>query len=238
MRIGLALLTYNEIEGLTALYDRIRFELVDERLAVDGGSTDGTLPFLRARELPLHVQLAHKGRGEAFRIAFEQTTADALIFFSPDGNEDPADLSRFRPLLEAGHDMVVASRMMPGAHNEEDELHLRWRKWGNQAFNRMANATWNRKPPYITDTINGYRAITRAAWQRMQLDGEGYLIEYQSTIRAFKLGLDIAEFPTFEGPRLGGESYARSIPTGLRFLQGYLRELLIGRRFSGPDRGA
>ena len=36
-----------------------------------------------------------KGRGEAFRLAFEKSTGDALIFFSPDGNEDPKDIPLF-----------------------------------------------------------------------------------------------------------------------------------------------
>ena len=237
MKIGLVLLTYNEIDGVRALFDRIALDAFDEGMAVDGGSTDGTLEFFAEKGFPVVEQQSRKGRGEAFRLAFQNSDADALVFFSPDGNEDPADVVKFRPLLEQGNDMVIASRMMKGAKNEEDDQILKFRKWANQTFNRMANWTWNRSS-LVTDTINGYRGITRQAWDRLCLDATDYFIEYQSSIRSFKLGLKVKEFPTQEGSRIGGESYAYSLPTGLRFLKGYFRELYLGKSFTKQKKGA
>jgi glycosyltransferase involved in cell wall biosynthesis len=228
MRVSLALLTKNELPGLSALFDRVPLECVDEYFAVDGGSTDGTVEFYQARNVPVVTQRSG-GRGEAFRVAFERARGDAVIFFSPDGNEDPADLPRFRPLLEAGFDVVMATRMVPGAHNEEDEARLPLRKWANKAFNLMANRAWNRGP-FVSDSINGYRAITRRAWKMLGLDEPGYAIEYQSTIRAMKAGLAIAEFPTYEGRRIGPGG-SPSLRLGLEFLGLYFRELWAGGGF-------
>ena len=114
-----------------------------------------------------------------------------------------------------------------GAVNEEDADWFRPRKWANLAFNQMARITWGRGQRKITDLINGYRAITLSAWDRLSLDGPGYTIEYQSSIRAYKHRLEVREFPTEEGSRIGGESEARSIPTGLRFLRLYWKELRV-----------
>jgi glycosyltransferase involved in cell wall biosynthesis len=233
VRIALALLTYNEIDGVRALFDRIPFDHADEAFAVDGGSTDGTRELFRDRGLRVLDQTSG-GRGEAFRLAFASTDADAIVFFSPDGNENPDDIPRFREHIEGGAAMVIASRMMEGAANEEDAQRLRLRKWANNAFNWLANLFWNRSA-YVTDSINGFRAIRRSAWDRIGLDGTGYTIEYQSTIRCMKLGLPITEFPTIESERIGGESYAKSLPTGLRFLRLLLREILVGRRFATPS---
>jgi len=232
MRLSLVLLTRNEIHGLRALFDRIPFAAVDEAFAVDGGSTDGTLEFYQSRRFPVVPQRS-AGRGEAFRSAFARAKGDAVLFFSPDGNEDPADILKFRPLLEEGNDIVIATRMAPGGHNEEDERWLPWRKWANLTFNMMANYTWN-SGPLITDSINGFRAITKKAWDQLALDGTGYTIEYQSSIRGMKLGLRFAEFPTYETGRLGPGG-SPSLSSGISFLRLYVREIMVGRRFGSAS---
>ena len=229
MKISLVFLTLNEIVSLTELFDKIPLDAVDESFAVDGGSTDGTRKFFRKKGIQVYTQEV-KGRGEAFRIAFKKAKGDALIFFSPDGNEDPNDIPKFRPFLEKGHDMVIATRMVKGAHNEEDDQVFKWRKWANNAFNLMANITWNRGA-FITDTINGYRAITKDAWEKLAPDGQGYTIEYQSSIRAFKKRLKIIEFPTIEGSRIDDREGSPSIKTGLAFLKMYFSELKRGNNW-------
>lgn len=229
MKLSLVLLTYNEIEGLRALWKRIPFASVFESFAVDGGSGDGTREFFEAQGFECIVQ-QRSGRGEAFRIAHARSRGDALVFFSPDGNEDPADIERFRQPLEEGADLVIASRLMRGARNEEDNQVLRLRKWANQAFTLAANVAFNRGGSYVTDTINGFRAVRRDVFDRLALDGDGYTIEYQMSIRAFCGHCKIVEFPTQEGQRIGGESYARSIPTGLRFVRLFARETWLALR--------
>jgi len=88
----------------------------DRLIAVDGGSTDGTLEILRAFGIEVMTQ-SRPGRGAACIEAIETHEAEAYLFFSPDGNEDPADLAKFRPHLLEEADLVIASRMMPGAVN-------------------------------------------------------------------------------------------------------------------------
>ena len=226
MKVSLVFLTLNEIVGLREIFDRAPLDSVDEVLAIDGGSIDGTQEFFKNKRVPVFVQEV-KGRGEAFRLAFSKAGGDALLFFSPDGNEDALDIPKFKPLLEAGNDMVIATRMVKGAYNEEDHKIFKWRKWANNAFTLMANLTWNRGP-YVTDTINGFRAITKKAWKQLALDGMGYTIEYQSSIRAFKKHLRIAEFPTHEGQRIDNQEGSPSMLTGLAFLRLYFSELKKG----------
>jgi glycosyltransferase involved in cell wall biosynthesis len=226
----LVLLTLDEIEGITALYDRIPWDAADESFVVDGGSTDGTREFLSEKGIRV-VGQEKKGRGEAFRIAFAEAKGDVLCFFSPDGNENPSDIPRLFAGIEEGADLAIARRFGKAARNEEDDLKMPFRAWANRAFTWMANLLFNRGP-YVQDTINGYRAITRSAFGRLAVDAQGFLIEYQMTIRAMKLGLKITEVPTIESERIGGQSTAGSIPTGFRFLHGLLHEIIIGRRFS------
>lgn len=222
MNISLILLVRNERACLEVLLPEIPRPGIeagyDQIHAVDGNSTDGSVALLKAAGIPV-ISQSRLGRGEAFFQAFRSVPADAFIFFSPDGNESIADLGRFRPLLEGGADIIIASRMMAGARNEEDDRLFRWRKWANNVFNFMANVFFRKSGPYITDSINGFRAITRSAVEKLDLDALDYTIEYQMTIRALKSGLAICEFPTREGARIAGKTGAPSIPTGLRFIR-------------------
>lgn len=224
MRISLALLTRNEIAGVRAIVPLIPREAVDEIFAIDKDSRDGTREFLSAQGIPVYDQET-SGRGAAFQMAVARAQGDAVIVFSPDGNEDPKDISKFRPLLEAGADMVIASRMMRGARNEEDSGWFRPRKWVNLAFGYAANLFWNRSGTYVTDTINGFRLITKQAWADLGVDANDFTVEYQMTIRALKRKQKIVEFPTHEGARVGGATHATSIPTGLRFVRRVWLEL-------------
>ena len=226
----MCILTRNEHECVEIVFPQIPAPGpaagFDEIFVVDGGSTDGTAEYFRARGVRV-IDQSRRGRGQAFQIAFDEVEADAYIFFSPDGNEDPKDLPKFRERLEAGADLVIASRMMAGAQNEEDHLFFKWRKWANNAFNMMANVAFRRHGRFVTDSINGYRAITRQAARKLGLDALDYTIEYQMTMRAMKKQLKIVEFPTVEGQRVAGETQANSIPTGLRFLRAFAREFTI-----------
>lgn len=223
MKKALVILTFNEIEALPKIWDKIPLSAVDEVLAVDGGSKDGTRAFLEGKGVRVLGQ-PRRGRGVAFRVAAEATDAEALCYFSPDGNEDPADIPKLFSLVEGGADVAVASRMMKGAFNEEDVHWWRPRKWVNLAFGLAANLLWNRGP-FVTDTINGFRAVRRARFLALGCDADGFVIEYQMSIRAMKAGLAVAEIPTYEGQRLGGVSTAESWTTGLVFVKQLWREL-------------
>ncbi|MBI3549005.1 MAG: glycosyltransferase family 2 protein [Elusimicrobia bacterium] len=225
----IVLLTFNEIEAAPKVIGTIPKDAADEIIAVDGGSKDGTIDFLKSKGLRVVVQ-QERGRGIAFRLGAQEAKGEHVVFYSPDGNEDAKDIPRLFAALAEGYDMVIASRMMKGAFNEEDVHWWRPRKWVNQSFTLAANMLWNRGD-YVTDTINGFRGVTKAAMTRMATDEKGFPIEYQMSIRAMKLGLKIKEIPTHEGQRVGGASTAESWPTGKRFVRKFLDEIAVGSSF-------
>jgi glycosyltransferase involved in cell wall biosynthesis len=222
----LVILTRNEIGGLRSLIRRIPFRAVDEYFAVDYKSSDGTVEFFQKHRIPVFKQ-DKPGRGRAFSLAAKHAKGKYLIFFSPDGNENPKDIIKLVKLIK-NNDLVIASRFMKQSRNEEDEKIIKFRKWANQSFTLLVKLLWGGN---ITDTINGYRAIKKDLFNKLMLDASGFAIEFQMTIRMLKLKAKIIEFPTTEGNRLGDHSKAHAIPTGLSFLKLLLREVIVGKKF-------
>jgi hypothetical protein len=218
----LVLLVLNEIDGLRLVWDELPLDEFARVLAVDGGSIDGTREFLTERGIPILDQPI-AGRGVAFRVAAEASDTDRMVYYSPDGNEDPADIVRLDDLLLGGADLAIASRFAVGAINEETDA-LRPRARVNQTLTWVANRLFNHGP-YVTDTINGFRAMRRSALLDLQTTVKRFPIEYQISIRAMRRRWRIAEIATIEGQRAGGESKALSWPVGKDHIKVLLSEM-------------
>jgi len=221
---AIVLLTLNEIEGLKALWDRIPVSEFRQCFAVDGGSKDGTVEFLAEKGIPVVTQPI-RGRGVAFRCAAEASDAERLIFFSPDGNEDPADIVRLDDRLLDGARVAIARRFGPGAVNEEDGEVIRLRARVNDTLSRIANGLFHQGQPRVYDTINGFRALRRADLLELQTTVKRFPIEYQITIRSLSRGWRVDEVPTIEGSRIGGVRKASSWPVGVDHLKVLATEL-------------
>jgi len=224
----IVLLVLNEVEGLRLLWEEIPLDRFADTIAVDGGSTDGSREFLKARGVPILDQ-SIPGRGVAFRVAADHAKTDRLVFYSPDGNEDPADIERLDDLLLEGADLAIASRFAPGAVNEEQDV-FRARARVNQALTWVANRLFNHGP-FVTDTINGFRALRRRALLDLDTSVKRFPIEYQISIRAMRRRWRISEIPTVEGQRAGGESKAISWPVGKDHIKVLLNELPGAKMF-------
>jgi glycosyltransferase involved in cell wall biosynthesis len=223
VKSSLIILTFNEIQGIKALFEKIPFNQFNECFAVDAGSRDGTLDFLKEKGIKVILQ-EKKGRGEAFRLASEKATGDILVFFSPDGNENPADAIKLKKAIEDGYDMAIASRFMKGGESEQAGFLFAHRDWGNKFFTFWANLFFRGN---LSDSINGFRAVRKDKFKELKVTAEGFAIEYQMSIRALKLNQKIKEIPTIEGQRIGGKSTAKSIPTGLKLLRILLKEIFL-----------
>ena len=219
---SLCFLVYNEFENLNFFKDSIKKVIIqnkfDEIFAIDR-SNDGSKQLLV--ELGINViNQKIPGRGSAMIEALNYCKHDYLVFFSPDGNEDIDDLSKFNLLIDKNqYDLIIASRMMDGAINEEDKNFFKPRKLANNFFNYFANIFFNKTKTYITDSINGYRAININKIKKLNLMSTKFTVEYEMTIKCFKNNLEIYEFPTIEKDRYHGKTKAKSLVVGFDFLR-------------------
>jgi glycosyltransferase involved in cell wall biosynthesis len=218
MRITLCFLTWNELAGCKHDIPFLRRELFDEIYAVDGNSTDGTVEYLESVNIPVYRQ-PRKGLNAACIYAFEKCKTDALIFFHPKGSTPMADAEKFRIFFEQGYDLVIASRNIPGAQNEEDEKFIKYRKWFVTTIALISSFLFRREGPMIWDALHGFRGMTVKRFHEILPLGTGTTIDLEMVSRSYKLKLKRIEFPTKEVERLSGTSHFKALPTGWMLLK-------------------
>jgi glycosyltransferase involved in cell wall biosynthesis len=221
MKISLCLLVWNELTGCKIDVPHLPLYNFDEVYAVDGGSTDGTVEYLTSQNIPVYRQ-PRPGLNAAYIHAEEKSSCDAVVIFFPKGTLSPDTLLRFRPLLEEGYDLVIASRNIPGARNEEDNNWLRPRKWCVRLLAFSVALVWRREGNVIRDVLHGVKGFTRASFKKMLLLGVGPSVDLEMVVRSYRLRFPRIEFPVQEGPRLHGETHFKVWPTGRALLK-YLR---------------
>jgi glycosyltransferase involved in cell wall biosynthesis len=217
VKVSLCLLVWNELEGCRKDVPRLPREAFDEVYAVDGGSTDGTVAYLESQGIPVHRQ-PKGGLNAAYVHAEAVSSGDAVVVFFPKGTTPPEDLLRFRPLLEQGFDLVVASRAIPGGVNEEDAGWWRPRKWLVRGLALLASLLWRREGHWVRDVLHGFKGFTRSAFRRMRILDHGLSIDIEMVVRSYKLRLRRCEFPTSERTRAFGGTHFKVWPTGKKLL--------------------
>jgi glycosyltransferase involved in cell wall biosynthesis len=224
MKISLCLLVWNEMDGCRQVVPDLPLNHFDEVYAVDGGSHDGTAEYLSDQNIPVYTQ-PKKGLNAAYIHAVHKSTCDAVVVFFPKGTIHPACLKTFVSELNAGFDLVIASRNIPGAENEEDVKLFRIRKWGVSALAGFAALVWKKEGYTIRDVLHGVKGFSVDAFKRMKICDEGLSIDIEMVIRAYRLRLKRTEFPVKETQRQSGQTHFPLWPTAKRlfvFLYGEL----------------
>ena len=217
MKTSLIVIAKNEIEGIRKLGPKLKQLQIDEIIVIDGNSTDGT--FEECKKMGFKtIRQKSVGRGNAFREGLENSSGDILVFFSPDGNEDPDDISKLVLKIKEGFDLVIASRF---GKNSKSEDVTAIRKVANNLTTNVINLLFRGS---YTDACNGFRAIKKSVMQSINTDAKWFEIEIQISMRCLKKGYKIAEIPTYERERTGGSSNLNLFSTGIRHGWFILRE--------------
>ena len=224
MTVALCLLTWNEIDGVRhdiPLIDKSKF---DQVYCIDGGSTDGTVEFLQEQGITVYPQ-QKRGINQACLEGVEHCHCDAFVFFHPKGTIPVEDTYKFRAYYEQGYEFVVGSRMMKGAHNEEDDKLFRPRKWFVLGLGLLAKICFKREGNTVWDTLHGFRGMTVRSFRRLCISDFDRSMDMEMVCRSYKFHTKRIEFPTTESSRLGGETHFKAFSTGAQVLKYFWWEL-------------
>jgi glycosyltransferase involved in cell wall biosynthesis len=198
-----------------------------EVLLVDGRSTDGTADVARAAMPGIRViDQPGSGKGDALAAGLAECTGDVVVMLDADGSADGHEIPRFVDALLAGADLAKGSRFLDGG-GSSDLTPLR--RTGNRLLCGLVNVVYRTR---YSDLCYGYNAGWATALRRLELDCAGFEVETVLSIRSAKSRLRITEVPSFEKPRLFGESNLRTFRDGWRVLCAIIRE---NRSTASPD---
>jgi glycosyltransferase involved in cell wall biosynthesis len=235
LTVTIFMATLNEIDGLREIFPRIDPEWYDEMIVIDGGSTDGTVEFLKERGITVLPE-ERKGVVNAYNLGFARSSGDIFIPFQPDGNCIPELIPVLIAEARKGYDIVFVSRYLPPAKSVDDGLIT---GFGNRMFRYIINILFR---CHCTDPLGGYRAYRRGSVLKMRLNTQPdesalrYRFDLLNTwevggvIRAAKLKLNTKEIPGDEPARIGGVSTISIIWNGSMVVAQILYELVTGQR--------
>jgi dolichol-phosphate mannosyltransferase len=210
--------TYNEAANLALLVAALLQATDADVLIVDDNSPDGTgvvADGLQARS-PERVRTLHRvrkeGLGRALAAGFELALAwgYATVFqMDADFSHRPADLPRLALALEAGADVAIGSRYVPGGASPGLPWHRHLLSW---AGSRYAAAILGLP---VRDVTGGFKGFSRLALQAIEprsLSAAGFAVQIETTYRACQAGLTIHEVPiVFQDRRAGTSKMSRRI---------------------------
>jgi dolichol-phosphate mannosyltransferase len=186
--ISLVIPTRNERDNIVPLLDAVRASLSGrdfEVWIVDDDSPDRTWE-VASNYAKSHPQvfvirrIGERGLSSAVVAGFIKSSGDVLAVMDADLSHDPSLLPRLIDAVDAGADMAVGSRRVPGGGADN------W-KWHRRKTSDVATslAKWWLGAD-LSDPMSGYFALRRSVFESVRdvLQNEGYKILLEIVCRA------------------------------------------------------
>ncbi|MGA9350867.1 MAG: dolichyl-phosphate beta-glucosyltransferase [Anaerolineae bacterium] len=200
--LSLVIPCFNECRRILSTLQSLREYLVGdpyqgaEVIVVDDGSTDSTADLLRSFQewdrLTLLFNETNRGKGYSVRRGVLAARGRYIFFTDADLPYDLEALGRFLTALEAGYDLAIGARDLPGSRFSVPR----------SAIRRLASDifTWivrNYAVKGIPDTQCGFKGFQREValdlFQRGRIDG--YAFDVELVFLARRRGYRIARLP-------------------------------------------
>ncbi len=199
--------TYNERENVPVLISDILHHVHTpvEVLVVDDDSPDGTWQVVsESAARDLRVRLLHRtterGLTSAIQAGIQAARTDAVSWMDVDLAMPAGVIPQLLARLNAGADIAVGSRYVPGGR---DVGHSFMARAFSVTINLAAALLLGRG---VRDYTSGFVMARRAVFDRLTLRGDygEYCIDFLA--RAQRLGYRVVEVPYTCGARMSGES--------------------------------
>src|SRR5215469_3804281 len=168
---------------------KARHGLAGEIVIADNGSTDGSQD-LASRLGAGVVTIRRRGYGAAVCGGFAAAKGRYLVMGDADGSYDFVEAVPMVAALMNGADLCMGSRFKGGI--KPGAMPWKNRYIGNPILTGILNLLFRAG---VGDAHCGLRALTKACFERLRLEGSGMELASEMVIKAALLGQRIAEVP-------------------------------------------
>lgn len=216
MKVSVVFPTLNEEDTVGACIKKAQEVLsqyaVDKEILISDSSTDNTVKI--AEELGARIVYPETlGYGTAYIEGFRASEGDILAMADADGTYDLAELPHFLdPLFSGEADFVIGNRFTSTMEKGAMPWH---KKIGNYILTLLLNILFG---SHMKDAHCGMRAMTRAAYEKMDLSCSGMEFASEMLVEATRCNLKIAQIPISYYRRGGSPSKLSSVRDGWRHL--------------------
>ncbi len=233
MDVSVILPTLNEAQNIESLVDSLervlkKGKLRGELIIVDDESEDGTAALSRKLNakygnVKTLVRKVRDGAGAAHLHGYRNATGRMVVSMEADNSCDPEDLLKIVEKINAGYDLVVASRYAKGGSTNKSAANMLISRLGNRFISVISGVR-------ISDFTIAYRGFRREIVDKVdckEKDGNPFLMEF--ILKANKAGYRrITEIPTVYREREFGVSKNKLIKAIPRTFFAAVRITLTG----------
>lgn len=219
MKLSVIIPVYNEAKTVEEAVKRVEAVNIDkEIIAVDDGSTDGSLDILNSMVSKGRIKLIkhnkNSGKGAAIKTGLNETTGDIIIIQDADLETDPQDYYALtRPIMSGETKAVFGFRIAKNLTS------IYW--WGGKMVGFITRLLYGGN---VKDVNNGYKVMTRDLWNSLNLKSDRFQICEEITAKLLKRKEKIIQIPTqyfprtkSQGKKLGFKDGIVSILTLIKF---------------------
>lgn len=190
MKSWIVIAAYNEEKVIRSVVVDVIAKIGLPVVVVDDHSRDRTSEEARAGGATVLAHCVNRGQGAALQTGTTYALrqgADAIIHFDADGQHQAADIPRFLKAIEEGYDVVIGSRFLGSAPNMPVPKKI--------VLKLGTLFTWLFSGIKLTDTHNGFRALNRAAAERITIRENRMAHASEILHEIHRLGLRHTEIP-------------------------------------------
>jgi dolichyl-phosphate beta-glucosyltransferase len=188
---------YNEEQRLPRAVSQIATFLAGkdwefEIVVVDDGSRDGTAAVASRLPVRLISYRPNRGKGGAVRAGMLAAGGRYVLFTDADQSTPIGELDKLLAKLEAGYDIAIGSRAVPGAQVEQPQAW--YRMLSGKLFGLATKCLAIRG---IADTQCGFKCMKREVAQKIfpQVTSDTAIFDIEMLVVATREGYRVAEVP-------------------------------------------